>query len=84
MPDMLRIELLFNEHAALWAATSPDMKGLLVVDRTMQRVMDRLPEVATELARAMGGTGAYGWAHDMPPPPPGFRAITAHLERVAA
>lgn len=85
MPDMLRIELLFNESADLWAATSPDMKGLLVVDRTVQRVLDRLPDVATELARAKGEEAvAYGWMRGTPSPAPGFRAISASLMRLAA
>jgi len=77
----LRVDFLFNERSGLWAARSPDCPALCVVDRTVTRVMERAPQVASLLAQAMGGGKAqYRWANASEPT--GFRPLSRVLERV--
>lgn len=84
-PEVIRIEYRFNEASGLYAASSPDLKGLHVIDQTKQRVIDRLPEVATELAKAMGFDVCYRWGPAEPGDSiPGWDSVPQELTAAAA
>lgn len=80
VPETIRIVYSYNESGRLWAASSPDFKGLHVIDSSRERVIDRLPEVATELAKAMGHDVAYCWEREEPAAKvPGFHSMPNEL-----
>ena len=77
-PKTLKIDYEFSDTTGLWIATSPDLRGLMVIDKTQRAVVNRLPKVATELVAAMGYSCRYEWA-DREPLSPDFDPLLAQL-----
>jgi hypothetical protein len=57
----LRIQIALDLDSGIWQGSSIDMPGLLIFDKTRERVAERLPEVASGLAQARGQQLRFSW-----------------------
>ena len=46
---LVRIDIVWDDEARVWIATSPDVKGLVLEDGSLDRLMYRVPEAVPEL-----------------------------------
>ena len=56
---MRTIRIDVKQEASLWFATSPDLRGLLVAEHTLEELDKHVPKAIEELHEAMGVTEPF-------------------------